>query len=422
MVLAQPLVIHQARWVVPVEGPLLANGAVVVAGDRIAALGPAAMIRALAQTGGLGQGPVQHYDHGQGAIIPALVNSHLHLEFSALRSTIAPQPSLPAWLEAAMGSIITVPPAQLDQGVRAGIAAMRRFGTVLAAEVSNTGRSLPWLTASGLDFHYFYECLGFDLLQEGSLADDFPFLNRPECERLPVSAAAHAPYSVSAPLFRRIKDWNRARQRPTSVHLAESWEEIHFLRYGRGPFQRLLARRGRWYDSFAPPGCSPAVYLDQLGFWAEPALAVHGVWLEAPDRELLARRGVCLALCPRSNLHTGAGFPDLTALQQAGVKLALGTDSLASSPDFNLFQEMQVLLARFPEVPGPDLLAMATINGAVALHRAQDLGSLSVGKKAALLFLPLAPGAPFWPGLLASGAQGRIYWLTPTGKEVWHGA
>lgn len=420
--MAQTVVIHQARWVIPVDGPLLADGVVVVAGDRIAAVGPAPEIWQTQRAGGLGPGPVQQYDHGEGAIIPALVNTHLHLEFSALRGAISPQTNLPAWLHAAIAAFTTLSPEEIDQGIRQGIAALRRFGTILGAEVSNTGRSLPLLAVSGLDFHYFYECLGFNLLAGKPLTEDFPFLAQPTIASLPVSAAAHAPYSVSAPLFQRIKAWNRGQGRPTSVHLAESQEEISFLRQGNGSFRELLAQRGRWYEDYTPPGCSPAVYLDHLGFWDEQTLAVHGIWLDDQDREVLARRGVWLALCPRSNLHTGAGFPDLPALQRAGLKLTLGTDSLASSRDLNLFQEIKVLQERFPEVQLSDLLAMATINGAAALNRDHDLGSLTPGKKAALLFVPISPGLSVWQGLVDSGAQGQISWLTPHGKECSDGA
>jgi cytosine/adenosine deaminase-related metal-dependent hydrolase len=121
-------------------------------------------------------------------------------------------------------------------------------------------------------------------------------------------------------------------------------------------------------------------------------------------------------------LHTGAGFPDLAALLEAGVKITLGTDSLASCPDLNLFQEMKMLRDHFPEVQISDLLAMATRNGAAALHRDHDLGSLEPGKKAAMLFLDISPGAPLWPELLAAGVQGRISWLTSHGKESWNGA
>lgn len=417
----EPLVIHQARWVVPVVGPVLADGAVAVAAGRILEVGPAAAIRELEVTGGLGKSAVVHYDHGDGAIIPALVNTHLHLEYTALRGAIPPQTNLPAWLQAAIDGFMTLSPGEIDQGIRDGIAEMRRFGTVLAAEVSNTGRSLPLLAAAGFDFHYFYECLGFDLLTEAPLTADFPFLAQPKLDSLPVSAAAHAPYSVAAPLFRRIKAWNRGQGRPSSVHLAESQEELDFLQHGNGPFQNLLARRGRWYDGFAPPGCSPAVYLDRLGFWDGPTLAVHGVWLPEQDRELLARRGVWLALCPRSNRHTGAGFPDLMALQRAGMNLTLGTDSPASGQDLNLFKEIKIFADHFPEIRLADLLAMATLNGAAALNR-HDLGSLESGKKAAMLFLPIPAGAPLWPGLVEAGLQGRIYWLTARGKEVPDGA
>lgn len=414
----QPLIIHQARWVVPVDGPVLADGAVAVAGGRIVAVGPAAEIWQTYRAGGLGPGAARHCDHGDGAIIPALINAHVHLEFTALRHAVPPQGNFPAWLQAAIDASSNLAPAKIDQGVRDGIAELGRFGTILAAEVSNTGRSLPLLADSGLEFHYFFECLGFNLLNEDPLAADFPFFDQAALGSLPVSAAAHAPYSVAAPLFRRITAWNRQQGRFASVHLAESRQEMQFLLQGDGPLQKLLVRRGRWYQGFTPPACSPALYLDRLGFWDDQALAVHGVWLAPRDRELLARRGVRLALCPRSNLHTGAGFPDLPALQQAGLKPALGTDSLASAPDLNLFQEIRALQAQFPQVQLADLLAMATINGAAALNRDHDLGSLSPGKKAALLFLPIPAGAPLWPGLLDSGVQGRICWLTPQGKEL----
>jgi cytosine/adenosine deaminase-related metal-dependent hydrolase len=417
----QPLVIHQARWVIPVDGQVLADGAVAVADGRIAALGPAAEIRELQRTGGLGEGAMRYYDHGEGAIIPALVNTHLHLEFTMLRGAIPPQTNLPTWLQAAIEAFMALSPEEIDHGIRDGITELQRFGTILGAEISNTGRSLPLLAASDLEFHYFFECLGFDLLTETPLADDFPFLAQPRLDTLPVSAAAHAPYSVSAPLFGRIKAWNRGQGRPTSVHLAESREEIHFLQHGNGPFQKLLACRGRWYEGFSPPGCSPAVYLDRLGFWDERTLAVHGVWLQSQDQELLARRGVWLALCPRSNLHTGAGFPDLMALQRAGLNLTLGTDSPASGQDLNLFREIKILQEHFPEIRLSDLLTMATMNGATALNR-HDLGSLKPGKKAAMLFLPIPAGAPLWPGVLAAGVQGRIYWLSSKGKEFPDGA
>lgn len=415
---AAPTTIHQAKWVLPITSPMINNGAVAVADDRIVTVGPAAAVREHCRAGG---GPVVCHDHGDGVILPALVNTHVHLEFTALAGTIPPQDNLPAWLAAAMDGYASLTPADVAAGLAQGLAELRRCGTILVGEVSNTGQSLPLLAASDLEYHYFYECLGFDVLHNGPLENDFPFLARPEVAALPVSAAAHAPYSVAAPLFQRLAAWNRTKQRLGSVHLGESPEELRFLQQGDGPLRELLKARGRWYAAYRPPSSSPAVYLEQLGFWQEANLAVHGVWLTEADRAILARRGVFLALCPRSNRHTGVGLPDVAALHRAGVRLTLGTDSLASSPDFNLFKDIELLSQYCPEIPLSAYLTMATWWGAQALGRQQELGSLSPGKRAALLWLPIPSSRALWPGVLAAGVAGEIYWLTPEGKVICHG-
>ncbi len=409
-----PITVHTARWVVPVAGPVIEAGAVAVADGRIIAAGPAAELR---------RQPWDAWeDHGDGAILPGLVNAHTHLEFAALRGRLAPTERLGDWLSAALAGFAELPCDDLIEGVERAAQEAIGFGTILLAEVSNTGLSLPLVRHSGLAYHYFFECLGFDLLGDGPLEADFPFLAAPGAQADPhVSVAAHAPYSASAMLFGRIAAWNRDRGQPASVHLAESREEVDFLQRGDGCFRDLLIQRQRWYEGYRPPGCSPAVYLDGLGFLGPQTLAVHGLWLTAADRELLARRGAPVVLCPRSNLFTGAGFPDLPTLFQAGVRLALGTDSLASNQDMNLFRELAALRERFPETPPPRLIRLATLDGALALGRQADLGSLEPGKQAALLFLPVAAGeGDFWDALLSAGAAGEVRWLTPPPKEIRH--
>ncbi|MDD3581058.1 MAG: amidohydrolase family protein [Desulfobacca sp.] len=409
-----PLTIHQARWVVPVSGPVLDHGAVVVAGGRIVAVGPASRLRRYYQG--------KCYDHGDGAILPALVNAHVHLEFSALRGRIPRQSALGPWLRDAMAEFAQLSAAEINQGVQEGLAELRRFGTILVGEISNTGLSLPELSKSGLEFHYFYECLGFDHLNSGPLEDDFPIFASSEARaRDNFSAAAHAPYSVSPALFGRIFDWNRGYRRRTTVHLAESREEVEFLSQGNGFFQHLLQQRGRWPAAYQPPQCSPVVYLDRLGGLGPQTLAVHVIWLSAFDLELLARRSAWAVLCPRSNQFTGTGFPRLPELYQAGVRLALGTDSLASNDDLNLFKEILTLQQQYPEFAPDKLLALATSQGALALGRGHDLGSLSPGKLAALLFIPIASDRHFWPDLLEAGAAGKISWVAASGAEGGYG-
>jgi cytosine/adenosine deaminase-related metal-dependent hydrolase len=351
-------------------------------------------------------------DHGAGAILPGLVNCHTHLEFSALAGKIPPQERWQDWLELTLAASAVLSPEEKENGILQGIADLRDCGTALVGEISNTGESLVPLQASPLDYQLFYECLGFNLLDPGPLEEEFPFFASSRAGNNPyISAAAHAPYSVSPALFRAVGKWNAERHRPQSVHLSESAGEIDFLARGDGFFKNLLQTRGRWVPDFSPPGISPAAYLLSLGFLGPDTLAVHGTWLKEADCRVLARSRSWVILCPRANAYTAAGAPPVAELLQAGVHLALGTDSLAGNHDLNLFGEMLWLCENFPQYPQGLWLRLGTLQGARALKRENDLGSLEFGKKAALGFVPLSGKQGFWQELYINGAAGEWRWL-----------
>ena len=395
---------HLSRWVLPVNGPPLRDAAVLVAGGRIQAVGPAGEVLA-----GF-KGPV--CDHGSGAILPGLVNCHAHLEFSGLAGRVPPQERWEDWLEMTLAAFPSLTPQEKEKGILKGITDLHRCGTALVGDISNTGESLPHLEASLLEYQLFFECLGFDLLDLDRLEEAFPFFASPLSDRSPhIAAAAHAPYSVSPALFRAVREWNQARSRPQAVHLDESPAEREFLVRGDGFFQDLLKRRGRWVPDFAPPGLSPAAYLHSLNFLGPETLAVHGTWLNPADCDLLARSRTWLVLCPRANAYTGAGAPPVPELLRRGVPLALGTDSLAGNHDLNLFGEMLWLYEQYPHPPQDLWLRLGTLQGARALKREKDLGSLEPGKKARLGFLPLSGEKDFWAELYESGAAGEWRWL-----------
>ncbi len=398
------MIAHVSKWVLPVCGPAIRDGAVVVQGDRIAAVGPAATV--LSGFTGL------ICDHGPGAILPGVVNCHVHLEFSGLAGKVPPQARWEDWLEAALAGYGTLSPGEIRSGIAHAIKGLRQGGTALVGEVTNTGTSWPHLETGGLAYHLFYECLGFDLVERFDLPEAFPFFGRPEVAGAAwVSAAAHAPYSVSAALFRAVAAWNAARRGPHMVHLAESRAELDFLVKGNGFCEGLLKRRGRWVPDYQPPGLSPPAYLNSLEFLGPRTLAVHGAWLSAADCELLAATGTWLVLCPRANRYTGAGAPPVAELVQARVNLALGTDSLAGNWDLNLFGEMLWLHENYPALPGEMWLRLGTLNGARALGRDNELGSIEPDKQAALGFIPLEGDLDFWGELFAAGAAGKFRWL-----------
>jgi cytosine/adenosine deaminase-related metal-dependent hydrolase len=377
---------------------------VVVAGDRIAAVGPAAKV--LRGFRGL------ICEHGDGAIMPGVVNCHVHLEFSALAGRVPPQARWEDWLTATLTASGELAPAEVEAGLGRALNALQRHGSALVGEVTNTGASWPWLENGPLAYHLFYECLGFHLREQFNLPEVFAFFGQPEVEGATgISAAAHAPYSVSPALFKAVSQWNAARLAPQMVHLAECQAELDFLSSGNGFFEGLLQQRGRWVPDFQPPGVSPPSYLQGLGFLGPRTLAVHGAWLSGADCRLLADTGTWLVLCPRANRYTGAGQPPVPELVKAGVNLALGTDSLAGNWDLNLFGEMLWLQQNFPAYPGDLWLRLGTLNGAKALGRDQDFGSLAPGKKAALGFIPLEGGEDFFSELFAAGATGKWRWL-----------
>ena len=130
-----------------------------------------------------------------------MVNCHVHLEFSALAGKVPPQARWEDWLEATLAAYGALAPGEIEAGIPPAIEALRQSGAALVGEVTNTGASWPLLEAGPLAYHLFYECLGFDLLKKFNLPEVFPWFGRPEVAGADwISAAAHAPYSVSAAL------------------------------------------------------------------------------------------------------------------------------------------------------------------------------------------------------------------------------
>ena len=194
-----------------------------------------------------------------------------------------------------------------------------------------------------------------------------------------------------------------------SVHVAESPEEVEFIGRGSGGWPDVLKRLGAWDPDWRAPRCSPIAYLDRIGFWDERTLAVHAVQAGASDLAILASRGVTVVTCPRSNAWVGAGVPPVDAFYRSGVRVAIGTDSLTSVEDLNLFAELASLHRLAPAVRPADLLHSATLAGAEALGFGETHGAITTGRRAALIAVAVPPGTTDVEQYLVSGIEpGKI--------------
>jgi len=391
--------LHRAAWVLPIAGRPIRDGWVEVRDGRVTALGG---VRDRPQT--------SLADIPNVAILPALVNAHVHLELSWMRGLVPPGNSMPAWASALIAlrrSSVTEPGAAIVEAIAEAHAA----GTALVGDVANSLETIAPLSASALSAVVFRELIGF------RVEDPAPVIAQAEREsaliarsaRVRTALAPHAPYSVSPALLRAL-----SAQQPLSIHLGESGAELEFLRTGTGPWRDVLEAVGAWTPSWQAPDAGAIDYIDKLGLLSARLLVVHGVHLTDEELRRVARAGATIVTCPRSNEWTGAGTPPIEAFYASGARVAIGTDSLASVATLSVFDEMAAVQRLAPSVPASRILQSATLDGAAALGF-DDLGAITPGRRAELLAVdlprPMSSPADVEQYLVSGVPAGSVRWL-----------
>ncbi len=281
-------------------------------------------------------------------------------------------------------------PAEHLPQIRDAIREAKASGTVAVGDISNSLAAVEPMLEAKLDGLVFYELLGFKEPDGALVTGSKVRREQSAAKGVRVSLAPHAPYSTSLELFGAIRSAVNENTPPImSVHLGESAEEVEFLEHGSGPWRSMLEMLGLWRDDWAIPGCDPVTYLDRHHLIDANTLVVHGVQLSDAALSRLAAIGATLVTCPRSNFWVGAGYPPIDRFYQSGVKVAVGTDSLASVGDLNLFSELATMRRLAPEVPASKILESATLIGAHALGLGKELGSLTPGKRAEMIAVRL---------------------------------
>ncbi|HEU4417517.1 MAG TPA: amidohydrolase family protein [Planctomycetota bacterium] len=317
-------------------------------------------------------------------LLPGLVDAHVHLQIEPLARV---ERRFVRWVSAVLAARRGETVARQRAATRTSIGQLLATGTTAVGEIDSTGLSRAVLARSQLGGRCYRELTGFHL--DGPAAVRLVrSTQRRGAGRVAAGLSPHAPYSVSADLFRQAA----AASEHLAVHCAEVPEEQEFLRSGRGAFATLLAGMGRLPAGFRAPGVGAVRWLEQLGVLRATTQLVHCQELERGDAARIAAAGASIAVCPGTIEWFRRTPPPVPSWLRLGIPVALGTDSRASNAGFSMVAELQRASRFWPGLSPAQLLAMATLHGGAALGD-RGLGRLRRAGRADILAVPA--GATF---------------------------
>jgi aminodeoxyfutalosine deaminase len=364
---------------------LLYNGAVVISRGTIRATGTFHTI--------VKQFPHHQIYHVKNAVIlPGLINVHTHMELPSLLHEIKSR-AFPDWIL----NLIQVKKSLHDQdyasATQENIKTLLQTGTTTVGDICTHGISLPLVRRSGLRAMIFDEIIAMDAHDTRHEHSSINVLipKKIRASRLMHRGVSpHSPYTVSEKVLRHITTLAVKRKLMVCMHVAESPDEIRLLQRKKSDLDKLYQRAG-WSMHWAPSGASSFEYLQRIGCLSPNLLAVHAVHVTDQDIALIKKSRASIAHCPRSNRETGVGRMPLKKYLVANITVGLGTDSLASSPSLNMWDEMRYAykIHKKGGITAKDIFHLATLGGARALGMGKDVGTLEPGKKADLIAVPL---------------------------------
>jgi len=364
--------LYRAPWVIPVATPPIPDGAVLVENGIILKVDSFSVLK--------GEAPVTDYEDS--VITPALVNGHCHLELSHLSSLGKKKNwdgDLASWISKLLVLREELACADILGEARRTLASLYSSGVGLVADIGNGLESSEIGNESSVDVLFLLELLGLSQIGEQRArvyldeTKDFE-----EHSNSLVKCTAHAPYSCTTRLLQKLKSESQRRGSLFSIHVAESEDEIEFLHTATGRLKVFVEERGAWDGSFHPPGCGAIEYLDQLDLLDANTLCVHSVHVSKQELILLAEKKAKVCVCPGSNRYLGDGVAPVPEMINSGILPAIGTDSLASNPRLDLWEEMRIIREDHPEINPEAVFMMATRGGAEALSKT-EFGTLAPG-------------------------------------------
>ncbi len=307
-------------------------------------------------------------DLGRVVLLPGFVNAHTHLELSLAQSQVKPQRYFTDWIRQIVGTTREWSKDMFDSSLRIGIEHSVRSGVTSLGDISRQTRALSTYDESNLRVRLFHEVIDFN---PGTAPETLESLKAridafPQTQKVLVGIAPHSPYTVSGPLLEYCAELAHANEWRLCIHLAETKAELEFLQNGTGEilkFRKDFGLPSEW----KPPGTPPVRYLERLGFFEKPVTLIHCNYVSEEDFDTIAQSDSSVVFCPRSHRYFGHHEHPFSKMLDHGINVALGTDSLASSPSLSMLDEIKSLRDDYPEVEPALILQMTTVNGLKAL-------------------------------------------------------
>jgi aminodeoxyfutalosine deaminase len=382
--------ILRARVILPVSAPPIEDGAILISGNKIRNVAPFRDLRPPAREKVL--------DLGEVILLPGLVNSHCHLDYTDMAGELPPPKIFTDWIGSITAAKTAWSYSDYAHSWLRGAHQLLKTGVTTVADIEAIPDLLPevW-NATPLRIFSFFEMTGIlsrrrpaDIIAEA--VEKIDSLRHPRNRAM---LSPHAPYSTLPELLRRTATAARKRKWRVSTHIAESEQEFEMFQNAGGKMHDWLARNGR--DNSDCRRGSPVAHFARNKLLGENVLAIHVNYLARGDATLLAKNKTHVVHCPRSHDYFKHAKFERERLANAGVNICLGTDSLATTrrtgrqkPELDLFAEMRLLAERDLTVSPVEILHMATVNGARALGLAGKIGELSKNAGADLIAVPFA--------------------------------
>ena len=375
---------HRARFVLADSNLLLQNAIIYVSSSgRISGIEP--------WNNSSVNPRVRVVDWGSAVIMPGMINAHAHLELTALHEKLTRFSSFTDWISQLISGRRLWTAEDFVVSAAKGARLSLASGTTLVGDITSSGVGWKATMGNNLRRIVFEEVLALAPDQAGrAMLQLSPRFEQAAPNSLQVHGISpHAPYSVSAQLYTRAAELSRKRRMLMATHLAETRAEVEFLENGTGEFRDFLAAGGVLPNEWKPPKLPPVQFLDSLGILGPLCVLIHCNYLDRESIRRIQEAKSSVVYCPRSHDFFGHEKHPVRLLLDAGINVALGTDSLASNSSLSMIDEMRFLFKKRKDLAPEEIFQMATRNGAAAFRYASVLGRLKHGYYADMTVLEL---------------------------------